>query len=72
MMYYASDYFKQFWFPFKKTSSSKFLLDKRVLFGLKISEPMENRRSTAADDGTVVLYIINALTKAFRLTGGNM
>ena len=67
-----NNYFKSSWLPFRKTSASKFLSDKRVLFGLKISEPMENSRSTAADDGTVVLYIINALTQAFRLTGGNM
>ena len=62
-----NNYFKSSWLPFKKTSSSKFLLDKRVLFGLKMSEPMKNRHSTAADDGIALLYIIPIILIEWRV-----
>lgn len=42
------------------THISKFLSDNRVLVGVNTLLPREKRRSTAADDGNVVLKSTNA------------
>ena len=52
--------FNNFEFPFKNNNISKFVLVSRFLLGLIILDPIENKRSTAADDGIEVLYLINA------------
>ena len=44
-------------FPFRNISILKLLSDKLDLFALLMSLPRENKRSTAALEGTAVLYL---------------
>ena len=46
-------------FSFWNTSRSKFVANKEALLGLRTSPPTLNRRSTAAELGMGVLYLVN-------------
>ena len=55
-------------FPFRNTSRSKFLSDR---VGLRTSPPTLNRRSTAAELGRGVLYLMNTSIHACLCSLGN-
>ena len=48
--------------PFMQINMLKFLSDKDDLLALKISLPIENKRSTAALEGMAVLNLMNKST----------
>ena len=56
-----------FGFPLRRLVAQNSCLTSWVLFGLKISKPMENRCSTAADDGIALLYIIPIILIEWRV-----
>ncbi|KAG0724720.1 hypothetical protein GWK47_040028 [Chionoecetes opilio] len=63
---------RRFMLPLRNTSFSKFLAVRLDRFGLMTSEPMLNSRSTAAEEGTGVLYLMNRSTQICLCSMGNM
>ncbi|KAG0727610.1 hypothetical protein GWK47_003975 [Chionoecetes opilio] len=63
---------RRFMLPLRKTSFSKFLAVRLDRFGLMTSEGMLNSRSTAAEEGTGVLYLMNRSTQIYLCSMGNM
>ncbi|KAG0712506.1 hypothetical protein GWK47_018330 [Chionoecetes opilio] len=63
---------RRFMLPLRNTSFSKFLAVRLHRFGLMTSEPILNSRSTAAEEGTGVLYLMNRSTQICLCSMGNM
>ncbi|KAG0722685.1 hypothetical protein GWK47_044049 [Chionoecetes opilio] len=63
---------RRFMLPLRNTSFSKFLAVRLDHFGLMTSEPMLNSRSTGAEEGTGVLYLMNRSTQICLCSMGKM